>query len=150
MLEEGPSARIYIWRLANDRLANSVRNSAGDFAPDFAADFAGLLVEEFSGVFVGNEVVCVVRFGKQKAWGKALLETAEVIFRSEDGALRLKLAFADLKSASAADGELRLETADGPAIFQLGANAAKWCDTILHTKKRVEKLGIRAKDRKSV
>jgi hypothetical protein len=92
---------------------------------------------------VGNEVVCFVKFGKQKARGKALLETSEVIFRSEDGALRLKLAFADLKSASAEDGELRLETADGPAIFQLGANAAKWCEKILHPKTRVEKLGIK-------
>src|SRR5882672_2979114 len=135
MLEEGASARIYIWRLAN---------GAENSAPDFAADFAGLFVGEFSGVFVGNEVVCVVRFGKQKARGKALLETAEVIFRSEDGALRLKLAFADLKSASAADGELRLETAEGPVIFQLGANAAKWCKKILHPKTRMEKLGIKA------
>src|SRR5882757_4509754 len=139
MLEEGASARIYIWRLAN-----GLRNSAGNFARDFAANFAGLLVEEFSGEFVGNEVVCVVRFGKQKARGKALLETAEVIFRSEDGALRLKLPFGDLKSASAADGELRLETAEGPAIFQLGANAAKWCEKILHPKTRMEKLGIKA------
>src|SRR6267154_4045596 len=139
MLEEGASARIYIWRLAN-----GVENFAGDFARDFAADFAGFFVGEFSGVFVGNEVVCVVRFGKQKARGKALLETAEVVFRGEDGSLRLKLAFADLKSASAADGELRLETAEGPAIFQLGANAAKWCEKILHPKTRLEKLGIKA------
>jgi hypothetical protein len=139
MLEEGASARIYIWRLAN-----GLRNFAGDFARDFPANFAGLFVGEFSGVFVGNEVVCVVRFGKQKARGKALLETAEVVFRSEDGALRFKLAFADLKSASAADGELRLETVEGPAIFQLGANAAKWCEKILHPKTRVEKLGIKA------
>jgi hypothetical protein len=92
---------------------------------------------------VGNEAICVVKFGKQKARGKALLETSEVIFRSEDGALRLKLAFADLKSASAENGELRLETAEGPAIFQLGANAAKWCEKILHPKTRVEKLGIK-------
>jgi len=95
------------------------------------------------GGFVGNEATCVVKFGKQKARGKALLETSEVIFRSEDGALRLKLAFADLKSASAGNGELRLETAEGPAIFQLGANAAKWCEKILHPKPRVEKLGVK-------
>ena len=92
---------------------------------------------------MGNEAICVVKFGKQKARGKALLETSEVIFRSEDGALRLKLPFADLKSASAAHGELRLETADGPAIFQLGGNAAKWCEKILHPKTRAEKLGIK-------
>src|SRR5882762_1016374 len=156
MGEEGTRARIYISCLANGRLANGARNFGGDFAPDSAAnsgrefsrdsaaDFAGLFVVEFSGDFVGNEVVCVVRFGKQKARGKALLEASEVIFRSEDGAGRLKLPFADLKSASAADGELRLETAEGPAIFQLGANAAKWCERILHPKTRLEKLGIKA------
>ena len=92
---------------------------------------------------MGNEAVCVVKFGRQRARGKALLETSEVIFRSEDGALRLKLPFAELKSASAADGQLRLETAEGPAIFELGANAAKWCEKILHPKTRVEKLGIK-------
>jgi hypothetical protein len=92
---------------------------------------------------VGNEAVCFVKFGKQRARGKALLETSEVIFRSEDGALRLRLPFPELKSASAADGQLRLETAEGPAIFELGANAAKWCEKILHPKTRMEKLGIK-------
>jgi hypothetical protein len=114
------------------------------FCAGLCREFCGAFSWEFLGVFVGNEAVCVVRFGKQKARGKALLETAEVIFRSEDGALRLKIPFADLKSASAADGELRLETAEGPAIFQLGANAAKWCEKILHPKTRMEKLGIKA------
>jgi hypothetical protein len=114
------------------------------------AELAGARIYIFSqrsfcgvGDFVGNEAICVVRFGKQKARGKALLETSEVIFRSEDGALRLKLPFAELKSAHAGDGELRLETAEGPAIFQLGANAAKWCEKILHPKTRLEKLGIK-------
>jgi len=92
---------------------------------------------------VGNEAICFVKCGKQRARGKALLETSEIIFRSEDGALRLKLPFAELKSANAGDGQLRLETADGPAIFELGANAAKWCEKILHPKTRLEKLGIK-------
>jgi hypothetical protein len=84
----------------------------------------------------------VARFGKQKARGKALLETSEIIFRSEDGAMRLKFAFADIKSAAAADGHLRLEVAEGAAIFELGANAAKWREKILHPKTRLEKLGV--------
>ena len=92
---------------------------------------------------MGNEANCVARFGKQKARGKALLETSELIFRSEDGALRLKFAFADIKSAAAADGELRVEVPEGAAIFELGANAAKWCEKILHPKTRMEKLGIK-------
>ena len=92
---------------------------------------------------MGNEANCVARFGKQKARGKAQLETSELIFRSEDGAMRMKFAFADIKSAAAADGELRVEVPEGTAIFELGANAAKWCEKILHPKTRLEKLGIK-------
>jgi hypothetical protein len=92
---------------------------------------------------VGNEANCVVTFGKQKARGKALLETSDLIFRSEDGAMRLKFSFGSLKSANAADGQLRLETLEGPAVFALGANAAKWCEKILHPKTRIEKMGIK-------
>jgi len=92
---------------------------------------------------VGNEANCVVRFGKQKSRGKALLETSELIFRSEDGALRLKVVFGSIKSATALDGELRLEVPEGTAVFELGANAAKWLEKILHPKTRMEKLGIK-------
>jgi len=92
---------------------------------------------------LGNEANCVARFGKQKARGKALLETSELIFRSEDGAMRLKFSFAEIKSAVAADGELRVEVPEGAAVFELGANAAKWCEKILHPKTRLEKLGIK-------
>lgn len=92
---------------------------------------------------MGNEANCVVTFGKQRARGKALLETSELIFRSEDGALRLKLPFAGIKSAKAADGQLRLEGPEGLAVFELGGNAAKWCEKILHPKTRIEKLGIK-------
>jgi hypothetical protein len=92
---------------------------------------------------VGNEANCVARFGKQKARGKALLETSELVFRSEDGAMRLKFTFAEIKSAAVDDGELRLEVPEGAAIFELGANAAKWCEKILHPKTRLEKLGIK-------
>ena len=92
---------------------------------------------------MGNEANCVVRFGKQKSRGKALLETSELIFRSEDGALRLKVVFGSIKSATALDGELRLEVPEGTAVFELGANAAKWLEKILHPKTRMEKLGIK-------
>jgi hypothetical protein len=92
---------------------------------------------------VGNEANCVVTLGKQKARGKALLETSELIFRSEDGAMRLKLRFGSIKSAAAADGQLRLEVPEGTAVFELGGNAAKWCEKILHPKTRIEKLGIK-------
>jgi hypothetical protein len=92
---------------------------------------------------VGSEANCVVTFGKQKGRGKALLETSELSFRSEDGAMRLKLVFAGIQSVSAADGQLRVEGPEGLAVFELGANAAKWCEKILHPKTRMEKLGIK-------
>ena len=70
---------------------------------------------------MGNESNCKVRFGKQQSEGKALLETSEILFR---GDFRLKIPFSTVKSAQAVDGELRLQTAEGLAVFQLG-NAAE-------------------------
>jgi hypothetical protein len=93
---------------------------------------------------VGNEAICTVHFGKKKLTGKALLETSEIFFRPPDGGPRLKISFAEIKSAKAVDGELRLQTPDGPAVFELGAAAEKWCHKILHPKTRAEKLGLKA------
>src|SRR5215472_12131428 len=90
---------------------------------------------------MGKEANCTVRFGGKKSAGKALLETNELIFR---GDFRLKVAFAELKSVKAVNGELRVETPDGLAIFELGEQAAKWCDKILHPKSRIEKLGVKS------
>jgi hypothetical protein len=89
---------------------------------------------------MGNELKCTVRYGKEKSEGKALLETSEVLFR---GNFRLKIPFVSIKSAKAVDGELRLQTADGLAVFEIGAAAEKWCEKILHPKTRIEKLGIK-------
>jgi hypothetical protein len=89
---------------------------------------------------MGNEAACKVQFVKQQSNGKALLETSEILFRGE---FRLKIPFSTIKSAKAADGELRLQTADGLAIFHLGEAAGKWCDKILHPKSRIEKLGLK-------
>jgi len=89
---------------------------------------------------MGKELNCSVRFGKQQSEGKALLETSEILFRGE---FRLKIPFSTIKSAKAMDGELRLQTADGLAVFRLGAAAEEWCDKILHPKSRIEKLGVK-------
>ncbi len=89
---------------------------------------------------MGNELNCSVRFGKQQSEGKALLETSEILFRGE---FRLKIPFSTITSAKAVDGELRLQTADGVAVFHLGAASEKWCDKILHPKSRIEKLGVK-------
>lgn len=89
---------------------------------------------------MGNEATCKVRFGKQESEGKALLETSEVLFR---GDFRLKIPFSNIKSAKTVDGELRLQTAEGLASFQLGTAAGKWLEKILHPKSRIEKLGVK-------
>ncbi len=89
---------------------------------------------------MGNELKCNVKFGKQESQGKVLLETNEILFR---GDFRLKIPFSTIKSAKAVDGELRLQTAQGLAIFQLGAVAEKWREKILHPKSRIEKLGVK-------
>src|SRR6266403_4615463 len=89
---------------------------------------------------MGNEANCAVRFGKRQSEGKALLETSEILFR---GDFRLKIPFSSIQSAKAVDGELRLQTADGLAVFHLGAASEKWRDKILHPKSRIEKLGVK-------
>jgi hypothetical protein len=94
---------------------------------------------------MGNEATCTAHFGKKKMTGKALLETSEILFRPTDGSPRLKIPFSTIESAKAIDGELRLQSADGSAIFELGATAEKWCHKILHPKTRTEKLGLKAR-----
>src|SRR5207249_10182246 len=89
---------------------------------------------------MGNEATCKVHFDRQQSEGKALLETSEILFR---GGFRLKIPFSTIRSAKAVDGELHLQSADGLAIFHLGAAAAKWCDKILHPKSPIEKLGVK-------
>ena len=92
---------------------------------------------------MGNEAACTAHFGKKKLTGKALLETSELLFRPADGSPRLKIPFSAIKSAKTVDGGLHLQTADGPAIFELGPTADKWCHKILHPKTRAEKIGIK-------
>lgn len=90
---------------------------------------------------MGNETKCAVRSDGKKVQGKALLETSEIIFRSET--LRLKIPFAQMKSVKAVDGELRVQSQDGTVVFELGADAEKWAHKILNPKSRMEKLGVK-------
>jgi hypothetical protein len=89
---------------------------------------------------MGNELKCNVRFGMEVSEGKALLETSEVLFR---GGFRLKIPFASIKSVKAVNGELRLHTAEGLAVFEIGPAAEKWREKILHPKMRLEKIGLK-------
>src|SRR5262249_33676532 len=88
---------------------------------------------------MGQEATCTARWGQKRSAGKALLETNEILFR---GDFRLKIPLASITSVKAADGELRVQTAEGPVVFELGPAAEKWCEKILHPKTRLEKLGV--------
>jgi len=90
---------------------------------------------------VGQEVNCKLRLGKKLAEGKALLESQELIFRSSD--LRLKIAFREMSSVEAGDGWLRIRYPDGAVALELGAQAPKWAEKILHPKSRIDKLGVK-------
>ena len=89
---------------------------------------------------MGSELKCRVRFGKEASEGKALLETSEILFRGE---FRLKIAFSSIKSVRTVDGELRVQTAEGLAVFEIGDAAEKWREKILHPKTRIEKIGLK-------
>ena len=71
-----------------------------------------------------------------------MLETDELVFRGDAG-LRLKLPFKEMRSVEARDGELRVESAEGRVVFELGAQADKWARKILQPKSLLDKLGVR-------
>jgi len=89
---------------------------------------------------MGNEAGCVLKTGGKKVKGKVLLETSEIIFRSES--LRLKIPFAEMKSVKASDGELLVQASDGTHAFEIGPYAEKWAHKIQNPKSRMEKLGV--------
>jgi hypothetical protein len=89
---------------------------------------------------MGQELDCTLRYRGCLLRGKAYLETAFILFRGEE---RLKIPFEQLTGVHAAGGILKLEFAEGPALFELGAAAEKWARKILHPPTRLEKLGVK-------
>jgi hypothetical protein len=90
---------------------------------------------------MGQEVLCTARWGGKSVRGKALLETAEVIFRGEE---RLRIPFSTIRGVEAVNGELRLKTDEGLVVFELGERAEKWLEKIVNPKSVMEKLGVKA------
>ena len=90
---------------------------------------------------MGQEVLCIARWGGKSVRGKALLETAEIIFRGE---ARLKIPFSAIRGMDTKGDELRLKTDEGMVVFELGERAEKWREKIANPKSVVEKLGVKA------
>ena len=91
---------------------------------------------------MGSEAVCNVRYGSQASEGKALLETAELIFRGGD--FRLRIPFREITALVDEDGELRVGFAGKTAVFELGKNAAKWAEKIRNPRGLMDNLGVKA------
>jgi len=89
---------------------------------------------------MGAEIKCRVRFGGMTSEGRALLETNEIIFR---GDFRLKIPLKQINGVKAVKGELRVNSPEGGAVFELGAAAEKWVDKILQPKSVMEKIGVK-------
>ncbi len=96
---------------------------------------------------MGQEARCTVRLGDKVSHGKALLETGELIFRGE---YRLAIPFKAMRSVEADNGDLKIAFPEGTAVFELGAQAEKWAQKILHPKSLLEKLGVKPGMRVSV
>lgn len=94
---------------------------------------------------MGAEVICNVTFGAQRAEGRALLESSELIFRSTE--FRLKIPFSDIKQLDVKGDALRVNFSGGTATFGIGSKASLWADKIRNPKTLLDKLGIRPEHR---
>jgi hypothetical protein len=90
---------------------------------------------------MGREAVCTARFGGKSVAGKALLETKEVVFRGPE--LRLTIPFDRIQRIEVKGGALSLKTAEGLAVFELGAQAEAWARRIQNPPGRLDKLGVK-------
>ncbi len=89
---------------------------------------------------MGQQALYIARFGKKISKGKALLESEALIFR---GDFRLAIPFRAMQSVKAVRGEPRIEFPEGAARFELGPQAEKWAEKILHPKSLLDKLGVK-------
>ena len=89
---------------------------------------------------MGSEAICRVSFKGETSEGKALLETAELIFR---GGFRLKIPFNQIASLDASEAKLRVGYDGGVAVFELGRNAEKWAEKIRNPRSLLDKLGVK-------
>jgi hypothetical protein len=97
---------------------------------------------------MGREVVCVARFDGRSRSGKALLETAEIVFRGKarDGGKAeapVRIPFASVEKLSAEGGTLTIRWTGGEAAFALGKDAGAWAKRIENPPSRIDKLGVK-------
>lgn len=89
---------------------------------------------------MGKEATCRLRYAGKSFSGRALLETSEITYR---GDTRLNIPFSAIAAVQSQDGELHVRTKEGLAVFELGPQAAKWCQKITNPKSLLDKLGVK-------
>jgi hypothetical protein len=96
---------------------------------------------------MGKELNCRMDYQGGSYDGRLLLETDHLLFR---GDVRVRISLTDLISVSADSGVLSVRGRESAAAFELGVDAAKWADKILHPPTLLAKLGVRADTRVSL
>jgi hypothetical protein len=96
---------------------------------------------------MGQTLDCEATFKRQRSSGRAELETDYLLFR---GDFRVKLPFGAISSVSARDGVLTLKAAEGTLILLLGDRAGTWAAAIKTPKTRLDKIGIKPRQRVSL
>ena len=89
---------------------------------------------------MGQEMRCNATIEGKPAYGRALLETDDLVFRGE---VRLSIAYRDITSLTATEGVLSVGYGGRTANFELGAYAEQWADKIRHPKSVIDKLGVK-------
>ena len=90
---------------------------------------------------MGHDLLCPARVDGKTDHGKALLETAELLFR---GTHRVRIPFADIKKATAKNGTLHITWKGGSLELDLGDPLAeRWAHKIKYPKSVLEKLGVK-------
>ncbi len=89
---------------------------------------------------MGQEAACTCRSGRRVSKGKALLESAEILFR---GKFSVTIPFKDIRAVTAKAGVLELRTAAGTTALDLGPRAATWAEKIRNPKPVFDKLGVK-------
>jgi len=86
-------------------------------------------------------MACTASSGGRRTDGRALLETDELLFRS-DG-LRLRIPYASITAVRALDGVLEVDHGGETSTFELGDKAARWANQIANPKTVIDKLGVK-------
>src|SRR5688572_16146806 len=90
---------------------------------------------------MGAEALCHFTVNGKPDSGKARLETDVLQLRGVD--VSLAVPFKQMTQVRAADGVLSFISPHGVVKLELGADAAKWAEKILHPPSRLDKIGVK-------